>query len=244
MYKNAMKPDSEFKEKLDALVRSIASPGRAQAEELVASVVNAGGVSESALVEMLRDQSLSTSLRLSICWLLPRLRVEAAGDVLKSLMSDPSEQMREEAALGLGLVSEDDDVVEVLLNALEYDSSKPVRLAALHALGIRSSPHSATRVMGILQNPEEDAEVRADAAEALAHIKDERIVDVLIESLQDNSPLVRYSAAYSLGQQGDMRALPALREIASRDRATTQWGSVASRALDSIEIISNRIYRV
>ncbi|MDW7725692.1 MAG: HEAT repeat domain-containing protein [Candidatus Methanoperedens sp.] len=182
---------------------------------------------------MVQDQSLRASLRLDVCWLIPRLGMEEATDVLKSLMSDASEEIRAEAALGLGLVSQE-DAVEVLLNALKQDGSKSVRLAVLHALGMLSSPQSTVGIMRVLHNPEEDAEVRADAAEALAHINEERIVDVLIESLQDNSPLVRYSAAYALGEQGDNRALPALREVVSRDHTTTPWGSVASCALESI----------
>lgn len=234
-----MKSDDEFKDKLDALVRGIASDGQAQVVSLIASVVNAGGTSESALVEMLLNQNLSPQLRSNVCWMVPRLKLTAAGNLLKALISDPSEQVREEAAVGLGLVSQDDGV-EVLLNALQQDSSKSVRLAALHALGILSSPQSAAGVIKVLQDLEEDAHVRADAAEALAHIKDESIVDVLIDSLQDSSPLVRYSAAYALGQQGETRALPRLRDLASRDRGTTPWGSIASCALRSIETIANQ----
>lgn len=234
-----MKPDNEFSGKLDALVRSIVPDGRAQTEALIASVVDAGGTSERALIDMLHDQSLSPQLRSSICWMIPRLNLAAAENILKSLISDPSEQIREEAAAGLGLVSKG-EAVDVLLNVLHQDSSKAVRFAALHALGLLSSPQSAVDVMKVLQNAEEDAEVRADAAEALAHIKNQRIVDVLIDALQDNSPLVRYSAAYALGEQGDTRALPRLRDVASRDHVTTPWGSVSSRALDSIETITNQ----
>lgn len=199
--------------------------------------MNRGGISESALVTIVHNRSLETSLRLNACWLLPRLGIEAAEDVLKSLMSDPVEQIREEAATGLGLIPQD-DVVEILINAVEHDGYKSVRLAALHSLGVLSSPQSATRVMRILQNILEDDEVRADAAEALAHVIDKRIVDLLIESLRDKSSLVRYSAAYALGQQGDDIAIPALREVAFHDKAITQWGSVASCALSSIEVIT------
>lgn len=234
-----MKPDKEFQDKLDALVRSIATKAQAQVGALIASVVNAGGTSEGKLVEMLHNQKLSPLLRSNVCWMIPRLNIEEAENVLKEFMFDHSEKVREEAAVGLGLISSD-DAVKILLNALERDSSKAVRLAVLHALGMISAPQSAVGVIRVLQNLEEAAEVRADAAEALAHIKDERIVGVLIDSLQDNSSLVRYSAVYALGQQGDIRALPALRDIASRDRATTSWGSIASCALQSIESITNQ----
>src|SRR5690349_5126013 len=99
-----MKPDEEFKERLDALVSSIGTGGRAQTERLIASVIDAGGISEGALLEIVHNRSLGTRLRLDICWLLPRLRITSAENSLKALMSDPSEQIREEAAIGLGLV--------------------------------------------------------------------------------------------------------------------------------------------
>jgi HEAT repeat protein len=230
----------EFKEKLDRIVQNIGTDGRVQVEDLVTSVVNAGGTSERALCEMALNQELSISLRLNVCWLLPRLNIEKAGDVLEALMSDQSEQIRAEAATALGLVSQREDVVEVLLNALQRDTSKPVRLAALHALGVLSSPQSAAHIINIIQNPEADVEMRADAAEALAHIKDDRVVDVLIDALRSDSPSVRYSAAYALGQQGDERAVPALREVATNDKANTQYGTVASCALESIETITSQ----
>lgn len=233
----AMKPDRKFKAKLDALVNSIAIGGRAHVEETIATVVNAGGISDAALVEMLLNRSLNSALRLDVCWLLPRLRVEAAGDVLKGLMSDPLEQIREAAAFGLGLISEE-GVVEILQDSVEHDSSRSVRLAALHGLGVLSSPQSAVYLIGILQNLEVDDEIRANAAEALAHVTHDDIVNALIGSLQDSSSLVRYSAAYALGQQGDSRALPALEELASHDQAHTPFGSVVSCARDSIKIIT------
>jgi HEAT repeat protein len=234
-----MRPDNEFRRKLDALVRGVAPDGRAQAEALIASAVDAGATSEEALIDMAHDQNLNPQLRSSICWMVPRLELATAENILKSLINDRSEQVREEAAAGLGLISKG-EAVEVLLNVLQQDSSKAVRLAALHALGVLSSPQSAANVMKVLQSPEEDAEVRADAAESLAHIKNPRIVDVLIDALQDSSSLVRFSAAYALGEQGDTRAIPRLRDVARRDHATTPWGSVSSRALESIETITNQ----
>lgn len=234
-----MKTDNEFRDKLDALVRSIAPAGRGEVEGLIEAVFAAGATSERALIDMLHDQSLSPQLRSSICWMIPRLNLAAAEDILSSVISDSSEQVREEAAAGLGLVTKGDPV-KVLLRVLQQDGSKAVRLATLHALGVLSSTKSASGVMKVLQNQKEDADVRADAAEALAHVKNKRIVDILIDSLNDNSPLVRYSAAYALGEQGDTRALPRLRDIASLDHDSTPWGSVSSRALNSIETITNR----
>jgi len=231
-----------------ALVRSIAIEGQGQVEALIQSVAEEGGTSTKALTEMVRDQTLGAALRSNVCWLIARTKSPEASTVLLELLSDPSEQVREEAAVGIGLVvSSDveevgaqDDAVQRLLLAVDHDPSKPVRLASLHALGMIGSPTSATGLLEVLHNPGEDAEVRADAAEACAHLRDNRIVDALITVLADGSPIVRYSAAYALGEQGDVKAIPMLTELASRDDATTKWGSVASSAAQAIQSLASR----
>jgi HEAT repeat protein len=161
-----MTPDAALQAKLDAVAaRMVAS--RAQTEALIARVVAAGGTSEAALLQMAGDRSLAPDLRASLCWLLPRLEIDGTLAVLAALVADPDEQVREAAAAGLGLL-QDDDAVDVLLAVLD-DAARPVRLAALHALGIHSSPRATARLTALLAHAGEDDEVRADAAEALAH---------------------------------------------------------------------------
>lgn len=228
--------EEQLKEQLEELVRTIVPAGRAQVQELIASVVAAGGVSERALLEMLGDRALELRLRADIAWLLAGLRLESAPGALRTLLTDPSPRLREEAARGLRLCS-GDDVVDALLDALAGDASPPVRTAAVEALGVISSPRSSGRLIELLQDGGEAAELRADAAEALAHVRDERVIDALLGALDDASPLVRYAAAYALGQQRDARALPALRRLAAHDDAATPWGRVETCARESIEII-------
>lgn len=234
-----MSHDVEFRERLDAVVRAAPAGGREQVSELVAAAVGAGATSERAAIEMALDRALDARLRSDLCWLLPRLQIEGAAEVLMALMADPSEQIRTEAAVGLGLVP-DSGAVDVLLAALADERSQPVRSAVLHALGVRSSPRSASALMGVVEDPDEDPAMRADAAEALAHIEDARIVPLLTGCLRDRSPLVRYSAAYALGEQGDAGALPALSRLAAHDPDSTPWGSVASRARQSLGLIADR----
>lgn len=243
-----MKLEGEFGDRMRAVVRGIAPEGQPQAEALIESLAQAGGNSEEALTAMARDPGLGSALRSDATWLIARMQSEQAGAVLRELLSDPSEQVREEAALDLGLLAggdmEDDtdrtEAVQRLLNMVDRDPTKSVRLAALHALGMIGSSISTPGLIRVLEDPSEDAEVRADAAEASAHVGDERIVDALIDSLSDSSPLVRYSAAYALGEQGDPKAVPSLTELASHDDAETKWGSVASSARRALESIANR----
>jgi len=233
-----MTPDVALQAKLDAVTAGIVAQGRAQAEALIAAVVAAGGTSEAALVEMAGDRSLAPRLRADICWLLPRLKLDGAEAVLAALVADPAEQVREEAAIGLGLLQHEDSI-DLVLAAL-VDPAKSVRLAALHALGMFGSPRATARLTALLVNAGEDDDLRADAAEALAHCPDDAIVDTLLGCLDDPAALVRYSAAYALGEQGSERAVAKLEELAAHDHAETPWGDVASRAQAALEAINSR----
>jgi HEAT repeats len=231
--------ESEFADRLSAVARGVAAPGRAQTESLIASVVHAGGTSESALIAMLTNRGLDPDLRADVCWLVPRLGI-AADDALEDLMSsDPSEQVRAEAAAALGL-SLDDGVVDVLLAAVETDPSAQVQHAALHALGVHSAPRSASGLIALLQQRAAAEDLRADAAEALAHVHDDRVVPALISALDDPSPSVRYSAAYALGEQGDPTAREPLQRLAEHDQADTPWGTVAAQARRSVDALADR----
>ena len=63
------KPDLKLAKKLDGVARKILPSGRADVQALIASVVEAGGVSERALVEMLGNRGLEISrVRDGIRW--------------------------------------------------------------------------------------------------------------------------------------------------------------------------------
>lgn len=233
-----MTPDAALHAKLAAVTARVAAQGRAQTEAMIAAVVAAGGTSEAALLQMAGDRGLAPDLRADICWLLPRLEIDGTLAVLTACVADPAERVREEAATGLGLL-QDDGAVDVLLAALD-DPVQEMRLAALHALGMLCSPRATTRLTALLGDAGEDDEVRADAAEALAHCPDDAIVDALLGCLDDPSPRVRYSAAYALGEQGSERAVAKLEELAAHDHADTPWGDVASRAQAALEAIQSR----
>lgn len=143
-----------YTKKLSALIGSIVPGGRDQVRALIQSVVDAGGVSEAALVDLVRAPGLDAALRANIAWLLPRLEMRAASGELRD-------------------------------------------------------------------------ELRADAAESLANVEDNAVVPALVEALADRSPVVRYAAAYALGEQGDPAAIPALAVLAVGDDDDTPFGRVS-----------------
>lgn len=234
--------DVSFDDRLRALVSRMSPDGRADTEALIAELVQAGATSDEQLLRLARDRGVASELRAKACWLIARVGSDGAGDVLLEVLADPSERVREDAAMALSLVTTKDDnaAISALVDAAQRDPAKSVRIAALFALGMMCVSAAAPMVLALVADPAEDAEIRADAAEAAAHMTHERIFEVLFAALDDASPLVRYSAAYSLGEQRDARAVAKLTALAAHDHEATPWGTVASSAESALEQIAAR----
>ena len=89
-----------------------------------------------------------------------------------------------------------------------------------------------------------DAEARREAAQALINIGDSDRhlatsddIAPLLEALDDADDDVRYFATVALGQLGDRRALPKLRQVAQEDAATLAREG-AKTAIERLEIAS------
>jgi HEAT repeat protein len=117
-----------------------------------------------------------------------------------------------------------------------------VRGMAAWALGFQSQGHHAAgSLLRTLADLDEEADVRAHAAEAIGHLADrlgEREPDALaalLHALRDPSAEVRFWAAFALGNLGDEAAIPALERLAARDvESVPGWWSVRKEANDSI----------
>jgi HEAT repeat protein len=120
-----------------------------------------------------------------------------------------------------------------------------VRAKAAWALGFHPQGHLATEsLLQTLRTRQEDADVRAHAAEALGHLADRlgehesEVLAALLHALRDPSADVRFWAAFALGNLGDEAAIPALERLAARDTESVPgWWSVRKEANDSIKQI-------
>ena len=178
---------TSFTKRLDVLIAQFAQfhgDSAAAVAQSVERLKTAGVVSGKTLVDLLMQPTTPVSLRLDACWLLPRIGLERAERTLVTLLSDEDPRVRAEAAMSLGLLS-NDTVVDPLVDCLKTDPELQVRLAAIHALGILSDPKSAPCLQALMSNPNEDASVRADATEALAHVDADGVIDALLSALQD-----------------------------------------------------------
>ena len=113
------------------------------------------------------------------------------------LFRDPTEAMEFSKRLIGG--KEHADKQALLAIGLNKTNPKWTRIAAIYALGFVGTYNSAPRLRNILQDGDDDPDVRGHAAEALANIGDKMAIDLLRDVLGHQPPAeLRTSCEYAL----------------------------------------------
>ena len=187
---------------------------------------------------------------------------------LVELLHDPDPRVRWSAARGLGRLRHA-SAISPLLASLEGPRALPVDAVADAVIQIRSCPVAVLRqglrsksvssravaveLLGRFQalsaidelvellHHDPSAEVRARAARALGRMSSPRAVDGLLAHLDEGPLAMRLQAVWALGEIGDPRVLPVLRDIVLQP--ARQMGDHAALALSAmgpqgIEILS------
>jgi HEAT repeat protein len=137
---------------------------------------------------------------------LGRLADPAAGERLRRLLANGPSSVRAAAVRALALQARGGalgsrarhkEVVAVLQKALE-DSAVVVVVEAAEALGTLGAPEACPVLIGLLRH--RDDHVRQTAAQALERVADARVLDDLLERLDDQSVTVRFSLVGALGR--------------------------------------------
>ena len=137
------------------------------------------------------------------------------------------------------------DTVLSLISLLEKAREADSRSAAAYVLGFGRYASARTALEQVLDNPEEEVDVRGHAAEALAYIQSPRSMGVLLKNLTDKNPGVKYWCTFALGQIGDAEALTALNELAEHvGDQLYENNSLRTEALVAIAEINRRSGRV
>jgi HEAT repeat protein len=123
-----------------------------------------------------------------------------------------------------------------LIKLLRTDRYAETRRMAAYALGLIGSPRAIRALREALANTTEAGAVRGMAAEHLVH--ENSAIPDLMTGLRDASREVRFWSAYALGEGRVNAALPALHNLAARDRSRVRgWWSVAREARWAIATI-------
>jgi HEAT repeat protein len=120
--------------------------------------------------------------------------------------------------------------VPALIAALQMEADTDTRAAAAYALGLLGDPRATDPLLAKLADTSEDPEVRGSAAEAFTWHGERQAVPALIAALSDPSAVVRFWAAFALGELGELGdpgALGELERLARNDTETVPgWGPV------------------
>lgn len=141
-------------------------------------------------------------------------------------LTDPDAEVRDHAIRALWEY-EERDLIPVLVNLLDNDTSTDVRASAASALGRyvllgefdRIGKGDTDRVVGALRSAlgtrENPLEVRARALEALGAYTAEWVPDVIRAALEGSEPRMVVSAIHAMGRSADGEWLPELQTRAA-----------------------------
>jgi len=163
--------------------------------------------------------------------LLGRMEHERATEGLLVALRDTSAQVREMAALGLG-VAEPEAAIEPLIEVLSGDPGPRVRVMAAWALGELENPEAIESLSRALTDG--PPPLRRAAASALGEVEHADAVPALVRALNDPDSVVRTQAAWALGEIEDHAAVEALSRALLSDVAS-EVRVAAARALGAIE---------
>ena len=123
---------------------------------------------------------------------------------------------KEAATYALSWIENNDTALDILINLLgSLDSHELVRGQAAEGVGIMNRSNK-NKLRGVTE-------------------------DILIKSLKDNSPTVRFWSCYAVGQIKLKKALPILNELKTNDHEVCpNWWYVSEEAEDAIELINGR----
>ncbi|MBC7223390.1 MAG: HEAT repeat domain-containing protein [Anaerolineae bacterium] len=203
-------------------------------ERLLAQLMDAHSQEPAAVqLRLLSQLSRSEVQRVQEVWpqipahrrrKMVRAMVELAEDnielnfdgIFRFCLEDPDAEVRAVSIDGLW-ECEDVELVGPLLRLLEQDESALVRTAAAEALGrflLLSelgdiSPVVGARIeqalLGAIQSPGEDLEVRRRAVESIAYSSEVAVNDLIEDAYYDEEQKMRVSAIFAMGRSADIR---------------------------------------
>jgi HEAT repeat protein len=168
------------------------------------------------LVELLNDPN--PEVRQTAAMALGKIARPHAAPALVEKLRDPDPVVRRESAWALGnLGDEVTDQAGVALVKRLGDPSDEVKAAAAQALGgMRATPDLVERLTETLRRG--DVPTKRATIQALALLEAPASYQALVEALRDDDARVRQGAIAALGELGDARALPLIRDRLLHDR--------------------------
>lgn len=227
--------------KLQSLANRLEEPMRSAFEQKSALVLNSGITSEENMLDALHNISLSSELRAAICWILLYFEEDVAVHALVTVLEMEQDFPVRKAACEVLSFFRTIQATPVYSRLMREDENIEIRRICAYALGQIADKSAAELLIQHLEIPSETPEVRAQIFESLAYLGAKRVVPTLVEALQDDSPEVRFWAAFALGHLGGRSEISALERVTLDHAVVENWWSVGKEAQDAIKYIQARI---
>jgi HEAT repeat protein len=234
--------NSKFEVKLEAIVELSNPLSRPKIKEDFARLLSLGANSIESLIAILKNRNLEDDIRLLTCWILGQLGDKRTVRALLEVFSEQNINLSLEAAKSLGMLKSK-RAVPVLIEELRKGNNVDKRAASAYALGVLLDERAIDPLVSVLKNKNDSPKVRGAAVEALIWFgkKRKRVVDALINGLEDASVEVRFWSAFALGEMKVRRAANKLeRLIAEDDEVLPGWWSVSKEASDALDRIRSK----
>lgn len=179
---------------LKSLLDDLTSGDEKRAETAIPQLVELDADAISSVLDLTKSSDVDTRW-----WALRTLASmpSARTEMLIPFLSDPAPEIRQCAALGLAIKT-DESAVESLVQALQDADSMVSSLAgnALVKIGSAAVPSLIEAVKSGVQSQ------RIHALRALAEIKDHRAIPVMMQVMQEDSALLQHWAQEGLERLG------------------------------------------
>jgi HEAT repeat protein len=239
---------SPIPERLAPVLEAMHGAGRVETEAGLRLLDERGVYDKDDLNRALYDETEASDVREVAAWVLGRVGDRRDSTTLARSLGDVQPSVVRRAAVqALGLLPSP-AASGALIARLDEDPEHEVRAAAAAALGTLGSRDGVDPLCRLLADPSEDDELRGFSAEALGHVlafgsRWIKPLEVLRAALTDQSPNVRFWAAFALGEAGDISDVARLQQLEADDAEVFGCATVADEARDSIEQIRARAAR-
>lgn len=211
-----------------------------ESAEIRAQAVNSlGEIQDSMAIEGLLKTALdaSPSVRAKVATVLGVIRDEKVKPILKKMLQDDSEEVRNSAKKALDRLS----VAETFraIFGISPVKNSLLRIGSELKGKDASAQKKAERIFQAILidglKADQDVRIKGEAARALGFIGDSRSLDILMALASKESPSeVRFYAVGALGHLGDPRAIPILLTALTDEKKNLSL--LAEMALDDIRV--------
>lgn len=228
-----MNREQKILRRLDQALARLPEHQREGAIENLKVLERLGAIEPGFLIQLLKDNSAPLRVRSLAAWLAGFIQEDSMVESLEEVLQPgvPTE-LAWEAAKALCSLESGHTAFRKLLRRNERDLLK----IAIFSSGCLRDRKSVADLCRILKTDSASAEIRGHAAEALGYIKDHSSFEALCAAAMEPAVEVRYWAVFALGQLGDIRAKPLLKQLAANDEGRLENGAtVAEEATTALK---------